>query len=337
MAPMGWLQLLRFAPAARPLVEKPLALLIGLVNHRESKRDLVKGDLPMPFLYAFAAGLAALNATVAQAAPPPSDQAIVVEGTRDARHRATDYLDKVLPPVWDAQIGRFEDPLCPKVVGLPDALKDQVIGRIAQVAEVAGIPVNASKCTPNLLIIVVDDKKALIEGMRREKQAYLYGLGSDRVKQLESAARPVAAWQITDVIGADGMPLRVDGDGFPRLFTTVPPSRTVTTTRKRTLAGIVVLEQRGLVGATTRQLADFAMLRLLTPIETKERPAPDSSVLSLFNPGIQPKDAPQSLTWWDLAFLKALRDTRSDMVADAQRDEIRSKIIKEMAKVQAQR
>ena len=173
--------------------------------------------------------------------------------------------------------------------------------------------------------------------MRREKQAYLYGLGGKRVKQLETAARPVAAWQITDVIGADGMPLRVDGDGFPRLFTTVPPSRTMTTTRKRTLAGIVVLEQRGLVGATTRQLADFAMLRLLTPIETKERPAPDSSVLSLFNAVVQPGQAPQSLTWWDLAFLKALRDTRSDMVADAQRDEIRSKIIKEMAKVQAQK
>jgi hypothetical protein len=289
----------------------------------------------VPLLYAFAAALAVAAPATVQSAPPAGDQPIVVEGVRDTKRRASDYLDKVLPPVWDAQIGRFEDPLCPKVVGLPGRLRDEVIGRIAQVAGVARIPVNAARCTPNLLIIVVDDKKALIEGMRRGKQSYLYGLGSDRVRQLENARRPVAAWQIADVIGADGMPLRVDGDGFPRLFTTVPPSRTVTTTRKRLLAGIVVLEQRGLLGVTTRQLADFAMLRLLTPIETRERPAPASSVLSLFNDGVAPTDAPQSLTWWDLAFLKALRDTRSDMVADAQRDEIRNKIIKEMAKSRA--
>ena len=171
--------------------------------------------------------------------------------------------------------------------------------------------------------------------MRRQKESYLYGLGSGRVAELENAPGPVAAWQITDVIGADGMPLRVDGDGFPRLFTTVPPSRTVTTTRKRLLAGIVVIEQRGLVGVTTIQLADYALLRLLTTIETKPRPAPDSSVLRLFNDGVRPQDAPQSLTWWDLAFLKALRDTRSDLVADIQRDEIRNKIIKEMAKERA--
>jgi hypothetical protein len=288
----------------------------------------------MPLFSAFLAALTALAPAPAQAAAPPPDRAIVVEGVRDVKRAASDYLDKVLPPVWEAEIGRFEDPLCPKVIGLPDALKDEVIGRIAMVAEVAGIPVNPAKCSPNLLIIVVDDKKALIEGMRREKESYLYGLGSERVTKLENAPGSVAAWQITDVIGADGMPLRVDGDGFPRLFTTVPPSRVVTTTRKRLLAGIVVLEQRGLVGVTTRQLADYALMRLLTTIQTRERPAPASSVLSLFNDGVKAEAAPESLTWWDLAFLRALRDTRSDLVPDAQRDEIRAEIVKEMAKLQ---
>lgn len=290
----------------------------------------------MPLFPAFLAALAALAPAPADGQIPAADQAIVVQGVRDVNRGASDYLDKVLPPAWGAEIGRFEDPLCPKVIGLPDALREQVIGRIAMVAEVAGIPVNPAKCTPNLLIVVVDSKKTLIEGMRREKESYLYGLGNERVSKLENGPGPVAAWQITDVIGADGMPLRVDGDGFPRLFTTVPPSRVVTTTRKRLLAGIVVLEQSGLVGVTTRQLADYAVMRLLTTIQTKERPAPASSVLSLFNDGVKPDAAPESLTWWDLAFLKALRDTRSDQVADAQRDEIRTEIVKEMAKLPAE-
>jgi hypothetical protein len=279
------------------------------------------------------------TSNVGSAPPQPQNGAgdeIVVQGFRGSKQRATDYIDNVLPPMFDAQIGRFEDPLCPATVGLPDKLESEVMTRIGQVARAANIPLNARKCTPNLMIIIVDDKKALIEGMKKKKDTYLYGLGPGEVKKLENGPGPVAAWQITDVIGADGMPLRFDGSGFPRLFTTVPPSRITDTTRKRILAGMVVLEQRGLVNVTTRQLADYALVRLLAPIETKDRSAPDSSVLSLFNPGVDPTIAPQSVTWCDLAFLKALSSTRSDVVAHVQRHEIRDKMLSEMAKLRSQ-
>lgn len=287
----------------------------------------------MVFLHAYSAALIAL--TQSQASSPSDNQTIVVEGLNSKR-QANNYLDKVLPSVFDGQIGRFDDPLCPAVIGLPNNLNGEVLGRLRQVAAVAKIPVKAAGCTPNLMIIVVDDKRALIEGMRKKKETYLYGLGDERVSKLENSSGPVAAWQITDIVGADGMPLRYDGDGFPRLFTTVPPSRVVETTRKRILAGVVVLEQRGLVNVTTRQLADYALVRLLAPMVAKELPAPNSSVLSLFNDGMTPTDAPQSLTWWDLAYLKALSDTRSDIVADIQRHEIRDKMLEEMARVSRQ-
>ena len=54
-------------------------------------------------------------------------------------------------------------------------------------------------------------------------------------------------------------------------------------------------------------------------------------MLSLFDGGLRPTDAPQGLTYWDLAFLKALSATRSDIVADLQRNEIRNKMLREMA------
>lgn len=282
----------------------------------------------MVFLLAFGAALAEF----APATSPADTQVIVVEGT-NPKGRANNYLDHVLPPVFDGQVGRFEDPLCPATIGLPDNLKDEVLKRLKLVATVARIPIDTGKCRANLVIIVVDDKKALIEGMRRKKESYLYGIGNDRISELANSTVPVAAWQITDVIGADGMPLRTDGDGFPRLFTTIPPSRVVQTTRKRIIGAVVVIEQRGLVNVTTRQVADYALVRLLAPMEAKERTPPVSSVLSLFNLGVRPEDAPQSLTWWDLAFLKALSDTRGDVVADVQRHEIRDRMLQEMAKV----
>jgi len=113
----------------------------------------------------------------------------------------------------------------------------------------------------------------------------------------------------------------------------MPPSRAVNTTRKRLLGAVVVIEHRGLVDVSTRQLADFALVRAMAPIEPRSAPAPSSSVLSLFDGGLRPADAPQSLTWWDLAFLKALFATRSDTVASIQADEIRSRMRAEMARM----
>ena len=286
----------------------------------------------MSFLLAMAAAVS-LDAA---ASPPPSgdsSQTIVVQGARDRRQHANDYLDRIIPSAFDAQVGRFEDRLCPSTIGLPENLKAEVMARMRLVAAAAGVPMASGKCVANLLLIVVDDKKAVVEGMRREKQAYLYGIGNDRVKRLESSAAPVAAWQISDVIGADGMPLRVDGDDFPRLFTTSPPSRIRTTTRGRLLGAVVIVEARGLPDVTTRQLADFALVRGLAPTQLKEKAAPPSSVMSLFNQGVRPADAPQSLTWWDLAFLKALFDTPGDSTSFAQRNAIRDKMIKEFAKI----
>src|SRR5215212_6012132 len=170
--------------------------------------------------------LLALTAAVSSAAPPSAQlpiadsSPIVVQGTRDPKRLASDYLDKVVPPTFDAELGRFEEPICAGVIGLPEQLKSEVLTRIRTVAAATGMRVGGPQCAPNLLIVIMDDKKTMIEGMRRHKQAYLYGLGGDRIRQLENAATPAVAWQISDVIGADGMPLRVDGDGFPRLFTT---------------------------------------------------------------------------------------------------------------------
>jgi hypothetical protein len=286
----------------------------------------------MSLAIAFAAAVSSLG-PVPVATPAPTDQAIVVEGVRDPRRRASDFLDKVIPPAMDARLGRFEDPLCPGAIGLPPNLRDEVLARIRTVATATSIAVSGGTCTPNLLLIVVSDKNEMIEGMRRKRQAYLYGLGPDRLGRMLKSKTPVVSWQVTDVIGADGLPLRTDGDGFPRLFTTVPPSRLTDTTRTRLLAGVVIVETRALERVSTRQIADYALVRTLSPIQRRDAQPPVSSVLSLFNPGVKPEDAPQSVTWWDVALLRALASTRSDLVASLQRRELRDMIVKEMAKV----
>jgi hypothetical protein len=278
--------------------------------------------------------LALASGTIPAPASGAPDE-IIVEGNRSSKSLANKYLDGVLPSSFDFQPGRFEDRLCLGVVGLPDKLKSEVEARVQRVARATNVGLAESGCRPNFLIIVVDDKKAMIEGMWRQKQSYLYGVGEAAERRLASEPGPVAAWQVSEVIGADGIPLQVDRDGIKRMFSLTQPSRVTTTTRTRLLGSVVVIEQKALVDVTTTQLADFALVRGLTPIEPQEHVAPGSSVLSLFNGTLGPEDAPQSLTWWDLAFLKALADTNSDRVASIQRHEIRDKMLKEMAKIPA--
>jgi hypothetical protein len=287
----------------------------------------------------------------------PATDAIVVEGRR-TEETANDYVDKLLPALGtEAQFGRFEDPLCPKAIGLTDDLAAQVADRVRQVARAANIPVAGRSCTPNLLIIAAADKKAMIETLRKSRPGYLASVGSDELKRLSNSARPYVAWQVTDVIAADGMPVGQD-DSFPsagngawdkndkngmrnsgdyaRLKTTVSPSRIRSTIRPRVLSSVVIVEDRALANSTVRQLADFALVKAMTPTEQREHEPPSSSILSLFNPGVTVESGPQSVTWWDLAFLKSLTNTRSDAFADTQRSEIRDHMLKEINKVPVQ-
>ena len=284
-----------------------------------------------------------------------ASQPIVVEG-RPTKETASEYVDKLLPAAGnDAQFGRFETPLCAKVIGLTDDLAAQVVDRIDQVARATKIQVASGSCTPNLLVVAAADKRAMIATLRKSRPGYLTGVGSDELRRLANSARPYVAWQVTDFIAADGMPVG-QGDSFPvggsgaqddkghmyqggdyaRLKTTVSPSRIRNTVRERVLSSVVIVENRALANASVRQLADFALVKAMTPTEAHEHEPPSSSILSLFNAGVSVETGPQSLTWWDVAFLRSLIDTRSDSFADRQRGEIRNQMLREINKVRVQ-
>lgn len=297
--------------------------------------------------------LALIAALAAVAQPQTQVGPIVVEG-RDAGQTATDYVEKLLPSTgMEAQFGRFEEPLCPKALGLTEDLAVQVANRVRDVARAANIDVAKGSCTPNLIIIAAADKKGMIATLRKSRPGYVNGVGSDELKRLGNSTRPYVGWQVTDVIAADGMPVGssgsfpspgsgardakgnwINGD-YARLKTTVSPSRLRNPTRPRVLMSIVIVENSALTHATIRQLADFALVKAMTPTEQHEQLAPASSILSLFNPGVSAETGPQSVTWWDVAFLKSLTNTRSDSFADIQRSEIRDQMVREANKVPA--
>src|SRR5687768_5002852 len=106
--------------------------------------------------------LAALFA--AQGSPEPqvsasrSSSDIVVEGVRQRRERVRQFI-KALDDVPNfGQIGKFHSPVCPAVMGLPEAQNRLVAERMKRVAQAAGIRVGDSKCAPNVFFIASVDK-----------------------------------------------------------------------------------------------------------------------------------------------------------------------------------
>ncbi len=292
-------------------------------------------------------------ALVSMTSPPPPASAnpIVVQGERDARSAATDYVDKIMPLGFQQQFGRFDDPICPKTIGVSDSNARQIVGRIRQVAAAARIATARADCDPNLLVIVVNDKKAMIDDIRRKRPLYVEDVGPDLLKRAADSDRPFASWQVSRMEAADGMPIAksdsmpgsqdgtndpvrgpsIDGD-YSRVVTTAPPSRLRFNAKPRVNLAVVIVEARALANVSTRQLADFALVRAVIPNDHREAAAPPSSILRLFEPGVAADTGPQSVTWWDVAFLKALADTPSDIDGDLQRHEVRDKIVTEMTR-----
>src|SRR5205085_975148 len=180
-----------------------------------------------------------------------------------------------------------------------------------------------------------DDQPIVVEGRSQKKRIDSF------VSELTAAPGPVAAWQVVDDVGTDGMPLgqaRMGGDSTPvRTVNTIgSPSRLKSLIRRTFLGSIVVVEAKALNGVSTRQLADYAAMRTLAPTDTRRQVTlPAESILTLLDAGKAPGDAAPSVTWWDYAFLKSLYATSNDVAAAAQRDQMKrvvGKVLKDVPK-----
>jgi hypothetical protein len=292
----------------------------------------------MILLFGVSTVLAALAPPPPTSAPPPADEPIIVQGTADTRRQINHYVDQLTAAQSDDQLGRFLAPICPKALGLLPGEGELVEQRMRKVAAAVGAPLAPEKCEPNTFVLIGSDKRASIEGVRKQYPALVDGVPNATLKALETSPGPAASWQVVGLIGADGMPLasvRTSGGSDPvrivKSFGWI--SRISRLTRPQFLVSVLVIETKALDGVDTRQLADYAVMRTLAPTDTTRRigvAAP--SILKLFDIGITPETAPASVTWWDFAFLKALYSTNNEVNAAQQRGDIAHQMQKELSK-----
>jgi hypothetical protein len=309
----------------------------------------------MRILAAIACGclLGAPHAPAAQSTSEETAKSadIVVQGTKTRKQRVRAFAKTLTPARMDDQFGRFISPACPAVVGLPAHEGEAIVERFRTVAKASRVPLAPKPCAANILVIAVRNKRTFIESMPRFTPGLLHGLSRKRIAALASSPSPVSAWQVVGILDENAL-VAANSEieaGNPTFAVPTVTSNDASRLKKATQAGflvsVLIVEKQALAHMTTRQFADYAAMRTLAPIDplnsrhalagnpNVDLPAP--SILSLFDKGLSPVEAPPSVTWWDFAFLRALYEIQMDKIAIFQRSEIQGRMTRYLAKVPA--
>ena len=274
----------------------------------------------------FASALAALILTSplnAQTQPPPAssvDESIVVEGQRlkpSVLVRDTINLAGVLP------LARFEDKVCPGVVGLGAEDAGQLLQLIRQNVVALGGKVHGPGCTANATVIFTDQPVEFIKKLAIKEPGY-FDFSPRELDEFTAQPRAVASWHVTETRDRDGNELgsadRIS-DKKRKLFNqnasaTEPmdarvlrnsgASRLSTNSRQDMIFAFAVIDAKKTRGKAMRQLADLATLHLLLDIKQDTAAGNPASILSLFNDRPEGVAPPERFSAFDRAMIEAL-------------------------------
>lgn len=287
--------------------------------------------------------------------PPANDSMpIVVQGDRDREQKIEHFIKVLTPAPIRGQLSRFESAVCPTVRGIAEQQARQVEDRIRQVAKAVGVQVAKPGCITNLAVFVTDDKPGTLHQLARHPGMFPEDWDAGQIRRFERDASPVAAWQTDREVWQDGIGVSgrdasapetkmsvpsgggAGGKGGSQQGHTLTASHAVATRLKPSARptfakAVMVVRLDALAGLTPIQLADYAVMRTFVrsdPEKLTQAQATDS-ILGMFDVPMG-SAVPQSLTAWDLSFLKSFYSSTTNMYAEYQRAQMRELMRREL-------
>lgn len=284
----------------------------------------------MFFRIAVVAGLVASMPALAQTAPqtPAAQGDIVVLGKSrgETDRQARDFVESIIPrSPSDQHLLRFEiDKVCPLVMGLTPSLDAAVTERLRHVAAAASVPLDTPDCRrASAMVLFADDIKPTIAMMEKR----FVGLFLDEYGMPIHFAKkgPVVVWHLAQRVSQNGEVLGQDENGGTLTNQTARPgSRIESGSHPAFTTTIVLIDRHSVEGLTVTQVADYAAMRAFadtrppSPDGAGDRPA---TILSAIEAPMG-SAVPESLTKWDLGFLRGLYATSVNVRPQFQRGEV---------------
>ncbi|MBB4838978.1 MULTISPECIES: hypothetical protein [Sphingomonas] len=279
------------------------------------------------------AGLAAMPAQAQDAPAGGHSSGIVVEGRKQGPRKETRTFVRQVMTTTKEQLSRFEDPVCPVVLGLPPAYAKAVAKRFMEVSTEAGARVDRDeKCNPNIFVIVAADASKFIAELRQKYHGFFDDLAYDD-KRTALDEGPVRAWRVAEELDQDGR--RALESNGPRSFNGVAqPSRISLSTQQATFGAVVVLDANAVDNKSVGQIADYVAMRTLAGARPPKASTRLDTILSLFD---AEGDAPEGLTEVDRSFLKGVYEMQANGRSGSQIGTIADQILRDRDKAAAEK
>lgn len=276
---------------------------------------------------------------MAQAPAPPTEN-VTVTAAR-TRQALDGFVQSVGNPTrLIGKLARWEDGICPKVLGLIPALAAPVAQRVRDVAAQVGAPVNPQPdCKPNIEIVFTNAPQGFLDDILKTHPALLgYHDTAEQEKEGARVLYPIQAWYLTQTVDIRGKTeldvSRGVGSGFKLDFGPArppmwsPDARVGDVTGNRLGDGLrsafnhilVVADPSKLTGYDRSAQADYIAMLSLTQFATLNGCQQLVSIVSLLLPGCTGK--PDGLTDNDMAYLQGLYRMRRDGNGRVQQDDI---------------
>lgn len=278
-----------------------------------------RGAIPLVGLAApLILGAPAWGQPAAQSGEAAESGNIVVTGrapTRSEVSRQARDITDMSSAIRDEPLPRFEDRLCPGVLGLRTEAAALMIDRIRDTARRLDLRLaeDDGTCSPNLIVAFVEDGQADIRRIAENNGWAFEGMSLARRRSLLEEEGPVRVWTTTQLRTRDGIPVprSLNLNDPPVVNTWMAHSKIYTAVREDITRVVVLIDKEGARGKTLLQLADYATMRGLArtrPVDGDGRAM--DTILALFDPDGNP---PQALTDFDEAYLAAVYDGLPNM------------------------
>lgn len=205
--------------------------------------------------------------------------------------------------LYDVPLARFEDRLCPGVMGLTQEVAALIIDRVRANARELGVRVQDDGCSANFVIVFTPDGGAMMRRLMDENPANFQYLNQGQKDDILEPG-PVHVWTSVEPRTLTGMPIAQVRDLTrpPSMGVHAAHTRIYTTTRRDITSVMIAFDTEAVRNLSVGQLADYATMRGLAQTRPAGGLAIDS-ILSLFAGADAP---PQRLTNFDVAYLRAL-------------------------------
>ena len=268
---------------------------------------------------------------IALAVPVAAQQAggdeIVVTGEK--KKEIAQALKKLIEPTGSEQLARFEDRVCPMVIGMPRDWTASMTRMIRENITAIGGKLEPAGCKPNALAIFIDQPRELVAALH-DAEPHLFNMTPREYDQFAALPGPVWSWHVTDMRDRDGNQVAqgsMPGGNDFAVVKNAAASRLYSNVREDMLGGFVVIDRQQTIGRTLRQLADLTTMHLMLDVKPGAEKQDMNSILSLFVPRGESIVVPARFSQFDRGILAGFYTQReNNRSARQQRENIAAAI-----------